>query len=273
MTLFVDSEFKPEERSSPEEDDEDQDVAEVGSEGYENEDNSADGSEIDEIGQEVEEGSDQYGEEELDEQEVQEDSSDAEEEEDDSEDAGEVEEGNDEEDEIEDVEDPESIFNRIAVLDESMFGDITFNNLALFAITEPVDEIRKQVNVKTTNKATNKEISEKMTALARTNDFVDGLSELSKITEFVFHLHKVYSVKLNLQGSDKNESLLVELISSALRKFMRFVPIRRSLLLTLSIQFISASSGRKLQRLLCRRRGNTYKIHNFWITFWTGRNR
>jgi hypothetical protein len=231
------------------------------------------GLEIDEIGQEVEEGSDQYKEDELDEQEVQEYSSDPEEEEDESNDAEEVEEGNDEEEEIEDVEEPESIFNRIAVLDKSMFGNIMFNNHALFSITEPVDEIRKQVNVKTTNKATNKEISEKMTALARTNDFVDGLSELSKITEFVFHLHKVYSVKLNPQGSDKDESLLVETISSALRKFMRPACSGPTKFVTNSFDSVYFSVIRKMQRLLCRQRQNTYRIHNFCITSWPGRNR
>jgi hypothetical protein len=102
--------------------------------------------------------------------------------------------------------------------------------------------------------------------------FVDALTELSKVTEFVFHVHKVYSVKLNPHGSDKNESLLVETIRSALRKFVRPVPNRQSMLLTLSVQFISASSGKKLQRLLCRRRQNTYKITNFRITYWPGQN-
>jgi streptomycin 6-kinase len=57
-------------------------------------------------------------------------------------------------------------------------------------------------------------------------------------------------VKLNRQGSDKDKSLLVKTIISALRKFMKPVPNQRSMLLTLSIQFISASSGKKLQRLL-----------------------
>jgi hypothetical protein len=81
---------------------------------------------------------------------------------------------------------------------------------------------------------------------------VDARSELSNITEFVFHVHKVYSVKLNPNGSDKDESLLVETIRSALRKFMRHVLNRQSMLLTLSIQFISVSLGKKLQRLLCQ---------------------
>jgi hypothetical protein len=167
---------------------------------------------------------------------------------DDSEDAEEVEEGSEEEDGIGDVEEAESIFNRIAGLDDSMFGDIRLSNEALFAITRPVREIRKEVSGKT-----NREIADATSALARKKGVVDALSELSKVTEFVFHVHKVYSVKLNLHGSDKDESLLVETVRSALRKFMKPVPNRQSMLLTLSIQFITVSSGKKLQRLLCCR--------------------
>jgi hypothetical protein len=249
--MFADSKSDPEERSPPEKGDEDLHGAEGYSEYDENEDDSADESEIDEIEQQSDEESDQDGEEELDEQEVQEDSSDAEEGEHDSEDAEEVEEGNKEEDGIEDVEEAESFFNRIAGLDNSMFGDIRLNNEALFAITGPVRKIREEVSGKT-----NREIADAMSALARKTVFVDALSELSKV-------YKVYSsVKLNAHGSDKDESLLVETIRSALRKFMRPVPNRQSMLLTLSIQFISASSGKKLQQLLCCRRQNTSKIHN-----------
>jgi hypothetical protein len=69
-----------------------------------------------------------------------------------------------------------------------------------------------------------KEIAVAMSALSMKNSFVDALSELSKITEFVFHVHKVYSVKLNPNGSDKDESLLLETIRSALRKSMKHVP-------------------------------------------------
>jgi hypothetical protein len=130
-----------------------------------------------------------------------------------------------------------------------------------------VRKIRKEVCGKT-----NRKIAGAMSALARKKVFVNALSELSKVTEFVFHIHKVYSVKLNPRGSDKDESLLVETIRSALRRFMRPVPNRRSMLLTLSIPFIPASSGKKLQQLFCCRRQNTYKINNFWITSWPGRN-
>jgi hypothetical protein len=186
MTLFADSESDPEEGSPPEEGYEDLHGDEVYLEYDENEDDSADESEIDKVGQQSDEESDQDGEEELDEQGVQEDSSDAEEGEHDSEDAEEVEEGNKEEDGIEDVEEAESIFNRIAGLDDSMFGDIKLNNEALSAITGPVRKIREEVSGKT-----NREIADAMSALARKNVFVDGLSELSKVTEFVFHVHKV----------------------------------------------------------------------------------
>jgi hypothetical protein len=129
------------------------------------------------------------------------------------------------------------VFNRIAGLDDSMFGDIRLNNEALFAITGPVRKIRKEVSGKT-----NREIADAMSALARKTVFVDASSELSKVTEFVFHIHKVYSLKLNPHRSDKDKSLLVKTIRSALRKFMRPVPNRRIMLLTLLIQFISASS-------------------------------
>jgi hypothetical protein len=60
------------------------------------------------------------------------------------------------------VEEAESIFNRIAGLDDSMFGDIRLNNEALFAITGPVREICKEVSGKT-----NREIADVMSALAR----------------------------------------------------------------------------------------------------------
>jgi hypothetical protein len=219
MTLFADSESDPDEGSPPEEGDEDLHGAEGYSEDDENGDDSADESKIDEVGQQSEEESDQDREEELDEQGVQEDSSDAEEGEHDSKDAEEVEEGNEEKDGIEDVEEAESIFNRIAGLDDSMFGGIRLNKEALFAITGPVRKICKEVSGKT-----NREIADAMSALARKTVFVDALSELSKVTEFVFHVHKVYSVKLNPHGSDKDEFLLVETIRSALRKFMRPVP-------------------------------------------------
>jgi hypothetical protein len=72
----------------------------------------------------------------------------------------------------------------------------------------------------------NRDIADAMPSLSRKNVFVDALSELSNVTEFVFHVHKVYSVKLNPNGSDKDESLLVEMIRSALCKFMRHVSNR-----------------------------------------------
>jgi hypothetical protein len=162
MTLFTDSKSDPEEGSPPEEWDEDLHGAEGYSEPDENEDDSADEWEIDEVGQQSVEKSDQDGEVELDEQGVQEDSSDAEEGEHNSEDAEEVEVGNEEEDGIEDVEEAESIFNRIAGLDNLMFADIRLNKEALFAITGPVKKIRKEVSCKT-----NREIADAMPALAR----------------------------------------------------------------------------------------------------------
>jgi hypothetical protein len=130
------------------------------------------------------------------------------------------------------VEEPEAIFNRIAGLDNSMFGNLRLNNHALVVtITNSVIEIRNKVRGKN-----NREIAGAMSALSRKEVFVDALSELSKVTEFVLQVHKVYSsMKLNPHGSDKDESLLVETITSALHKFTRPVPNRQSMLLTLLI--------------------------------------
>ncbi len=83
------------------------------------------------------------------------------------------------------MEEAESIFNRIARLVDSMFGDIRLNNEALFAITGPVRKVGKEVCGKT-----NREIADAMSALARKTVFMDALSELSKVTEFVFHVQK-----------------------------------------------------------------------------------
>jgi hypothetical protein len=99
-----------------------------------------------------------------------------------------------------------------------------------------VKEIRKKVRGKN-----NREIAAEMSSLSRKKIFVDALSELSKVTKFVFHLHKLYSVKLNPKGLDKDEFLLLETIRSALHKFTRHVPNHRSMLLTLLIQFIITS--------------------------------
>jgi hypothetical protein len=154
MTLFADSESDPEEGSSTEEGDEDLHGDEGDSEDYKNKDHSAEESEIDKIGQELEGESDHDGEEELEEEEVQKDSSDAEKEEDDSEDAGEVEEGNEEEDEIEGV--------KIAGLDDLMFGNPSFNNHALFTITNSVVEICNEVSGKN-----NRESADAMLALSK----------------------------------------------------------------------------------------------------------
>jgi hypothetical protein len=84
------------------------------------------------------------------------------------------------------VEEPEVIFNRIAGLDDSMFGNLSFNNHALFTITNYVVEICNEVSGKN-----NKEIADAMSALSRKNVFMDALLELSKGTEFAFHVHKV----------------------------------------------------------------------------------
>jgi hypothetical protein len=134
------------------------------------------------------------------------------------------------------VEEPDSIFNRIAGLGDSLVGNLRLNNHALFTVSNSVMEICKEVSGKN-----NREIADAVLSLSRKNDFVDALSELSNVTEFVFHVHKVYPVKVNPNGSDKDESLLVKTIRSALRKFMRPVPNRLSMLLNLLIQFISAS--------------------------------
>jgi hypothetical protein len=64
------------------------------------------------------------------------------------------------------VEEAESIFNRIAGLDDSMFGSIRLNNKALFAITGPVRKFHKEVSGKT-----NREIADAMPALARKKVF------------------------------------------------------------------------------------------------------
>jgi flavorubredoxin len=117
------------------------------------------------------------------------------------------------------VEEPELIFRRIAELDDSVVGNVRFNNRALSQIRKSVKKIRQKVSDNNY-----KEIAVAMSALSRKNSFVDALSELSKTTEFVFHVHKVYSVKLNPNGSDKDESLLLETIRSALRKSMKHVP-------------------------------------------------
>jgi hypothetical protein len=236
MTSFADFESGAKEGGSSEEDDEDQHEDDGDSEDYEIDDQSEDELEIDKIEEELEGESDQYGEEELEEQESQEDSSGGEEEEDNLKDAGEVEEGIEEEDNIEEVEEPESIFNRIAGLDDSMVGNLRFNNQALLEIINSMKNNPKKVRGKNY-----REIAAAMSALSRNNVFLDALSELSNVTEFVFCVHKVYCVKLNPNGSDKDESLLVEMIRSALRNFMRHVPNRQSMLLTLSIQFISVS--------------------------------
>jgi hypothetical protein len=134
------------------------------------------------------------------------------------------------------VEEPESIFNRIAGLDDSVVGNLRFNNHAQREIIHSVKRIRQEVSGKNY-----REIAAAMSALVKKNVFMDALSELSKITEFVFNIHKVYSVKLNPNGSYKDKSLLVEMIRSALRKFMRHAANRRSMLLILLIHFISVS--------------------------------
>jgi hypothetical protein len=97
-----------------------------------------------------------------------------------------------------------------------MFGNRSLNSHALFTITNSVTKIRNEVSGKN-----NREIADAMSAVSRKNVFVDAFSELSKVTEFVFHVHKVYSVKLNPHGSDEDKLLLVKMIRSALRKFMR----------------------------------------------------
>jgi hypothetical protein len=134
------------------------------------------------------------------------------------------------------VEEPESIFNRIAGLDDLVVGNLRFNNHAQREIIHSVKRIRQKVSGKNY-----REIAAAMSALVKKNVFMDALSELSKITEFVFNIHKVYSVKLNPNGSYKDKSLLVEMIRSALRKFMRHAANRRSMLLILLIHFISVS--------------------------------
>jgi hypothetical protein len=53
-----------------------------------------------------------------------------------------------EEDEIKEVEEPESIFNRIAGLDDLVVGNLRFSNHALLEITNPVKTFWQKVRGK-----------------------------------------------------------------------------------------------------------------------------
>jgi BRCT domain type II-containing protein len=55
-----------------------------------------------------------------------------------------------------------------------------------------------------------------MSARSMESIFVKALDDLTRIAGYIFHLHKVYSMKLKPNSSDEDDSLLVE----TMKKFM-----------------------------------------------------
>ena len=160
------------------------------------------------------------------------------------------EDSNDEEERPDDesVEDDESsddddstdwIFARIASLHDFEVGQFVENTDALFSIHEEVNKIRHltkpNVNDVTSSSAI---ISEQMSDLSLKEGFCASLKELSKVTEFIFEMHYKYSVNFNSNCSDSNDSVLVDIVRSVVRKFMIVLLNCLNVFLTLLVQSI-----------------------------------
>ncbi len=120
-------------------------------------------------------------------------------------------------------EDTQTILNRIAELDESEVGKFPRGRSALMTIVDLVAKTRKQLKPNQYEK-----IAFEMAALSRKQDFLQAFADLTGISEFIIDMHKIYSVKLNTDRSDQENSLLVDTIRIALRKFMKHFAYRHA---------------------------------------------
>ena len=120
-------------------------------------------------------------------------------------------------------EDTQSILNRIAELDESEVGKYPRGRSALLTIVDLVAKTRKQLKPNQYEK-----IAVEMAALSRKQHFLQAFADLTGIPEFIIDMHKIYSVKLNTDRSVQENSLLVDTIRIALRKFMKHFAYRHA---------------------------------------------
>jgi hypothetical protein len=106
------------------------------------------------------------------------------------------------------------ILKQISDLPVSKIGRFKQDAVGLHTIVEQVQKIKKSTTFNNYQ-----DIASATTELSMKSEFIASFEELLKVAEFIIQIHQVYSVKLNSKSTDENDSLLVETIRNAIRKY------------------------------------------------------
>ena len=107
------------------------------------------------------------------------------------------------------------IHEHIENLQDSEIGSFRMDNSNFLHVMNSVKSARKKIDEPNDDF----KVCMEMTKLAKDKEFTDRFRSLSKVSEFIIHMHHVYQVNLNPNCSvDDGDSVLVGTIRSALGK-------------------------------------------------------